>query len=654
MLGPSAPEDRFHRAVEELIGRIIRECEYAPEDYVRAVGLHGGSQGVKRLLAEPLSDASLQLWARGRADLTIEALAADNDWRTLFSEQEQSVAARRAADMSFGPAALEIAPETADALARIASPFLPADDIVWGEELQEGIDLCEKLDQVERSLQARGLSGGWDLAHYRRHLADCATCNERRHDLKQALEKFDNNTLKSIRDLLERCIKSLDCGEERARQLLSKEWKESGVDLLPSEAEEAGISDYGWHDPSRTEHQQLADWLRVLAFRAGQLFARTGAIMLSYEESHCTGDNPWLAWRLEDHDSAVARYVRALTEKEFLVALMARNIVRIGTDPWRRHLILPTDGDIAGLDGILEVQVAVNIRDWEKILSQNFVRPTVRISKLHLGSGKVELGVDSVSPPSDLDGLEWGHILHLGWCAALREASDEQPVEVQPSLLKALGELKDRVDSISAAQMPVIDLLERIVGQLTQSKRKFPAEESLREAIGSGVYSLLCPDTVANALAAEQILHDPASASPGLGVAALCMAFECELKNGFLARFCGFLAKRGLRSFPDFEKLDYGRFRPRVVVNGRPNCDLTLGGIRLGLDSPRPETIEFCITEGKDLSMLRRQIDLVREYRNPPAHGGSMSFEHARRIREKLLGIASGDGGAFGLLVPPI
>jgi hypothetical protein len=332
---------------------------------------------------------------------------------------------------------------------------------------------------------------------------------------------------------------------------------------------------------------------------------------------------------------------------------MARNIVRIGTDPWRRPLILPTDGDIAGLDGIVEVQVAVNIRDWEDILSQNFVRPTVRISKLDLGSGSVDR-VHSVSPPSDLDGLEWGQVLYLGWCAALREASNEQPVEVQPSLLKALGELKDRVDSISAAQMPVIDLLERLVGKLTQSKSKFPADESLREALGSGVYSLLCPDTVANALAAEQILHDPASANPGVGVIALCMAFECELKNGFLARFCGFLAERGLRSFPDFEKLDNGRYRPRIVVNGRPNCDLTLGGIRLGLDSPRPETIEFCTTEGKDLSMLRRQIDLVREYRNPPAHGGSMSFEHARRIREKLLGIASGDGGAFGLLVPPI
>lgn len=124
--------DCFDLAVTGNISRAVEQCGYQPETYLRMVSQYGGLQAAERLLAEPVSDDSLQLWARGRKDLTIEALAQSRKWKDLFSAGEQLVAERRCADWFTAPAADDL---VAGLLSSAGNPLLrePEDDIAWGE-----------------------------------------------------------------------------------------------------------------------------------------------------------------------------------------------------------------------------------------------------------------------------------------------------------------------------------------------------------------------------------------------------------------------------------------------------------------------------------------------------------------------------------------
>ncbi|MGC9969250.1 MAG: hypothetical protein ABSE56_01550 [Bryobacteraceae bacterium] len=124
--------DRFDLAVRENIHRAVQQCDYEPETYLLLVGRYGGLQAAKRLLADPVSDDSLQLWARGRGDLAIEALARSDQWKDLFSADEQLVVERRCAEWLSAPAASEL---VAQVLTEAVNPLLldPESDIAWGE-----------------------------------------------------------------------------------------------------------------------------------------------------------------------------------------------------------------------------------------------------------------------------------------------------------------------------------------------------------------------------------------------------------------------------------------------------------------------------------------------------------------------------------------
>ena len=103
-------EDRFTEALQKMIEQITVDCGYQPEQYIQTVTELDGVQAAKQLLAEPqLSDDSVQLWARGRPDLTIEAIVSNDDWKTLFSDEERSVAEwRRAKYQPISTAAIHL------------------------------------------------------------------------------------------------------------------------------------------------------------------------------------------------------------------------------------------------------------------------------------------------------------------------------------------------------------------------------------------------------------------------------------------------------------------------------------------------------------------------------------------------------------------
>ncbi|MEO8660884.1 MAG: hypothetical protein ABI693_20600 [Bryobacteraceae bacterium] len=652
---------RFQIAFRELAEQAVRECDYKPEEYLQGIGRLGSLNAAKHFLFEPPSDDSLQLWARGKRDLTIEALALQEEWADLFLESERAIAGRRYADWSFRMTT-DCSAESSDSESKHIQRregdtepqfFFPDDDILWGEELAAGIDVCEKLAQVNKA-QKEGYNeiGDWTSSYYRSHLADCKACAQECSYVKEALEEFDAARLKSLGELLRQCVVSLRYSLTRARDLLSAEWKAGGFEWLPSEAEAAGISDYGWKNAGRTEDQQAEDWLKALHMRAGQLAAFTGLLMARYEETHIPrfgesshfSENPWLVWRRDEASSAVKRFVRGLSEVEFLTALIAKHICELKAFDHVPPLKLPTDGDLKDVDKSLVVEKATDVETWTKLLSANFTRHRLYIHSLNFQQPD-QTKSERKSRISDFSELDWERILYLASCAATKEASGVEPSNGN---VPEFSPLTDRLDSISAARM--IGLLEHIASNV-KAKDSKAAENTLETALGSQICGFLVPEAWTNAVAAEVILHDITFPNPGVGIGTLCTAFECELKYGLLTRFCIFLRTRRINYWPD-GKMEDGNWWPLLMKGGNINDRLSMERISVAFTSRRPELEEFCISEGIDLSNLRGTIGYVKEYRNPHAHGGVLTFAQAQRIRERLLGISTGNGGVLGTLVP--
>lgn len=629
MASQSEHGDTFQTAFQELVDRAARELDYIPEEYLRTIRELGALPAAKVLLAQGPSNDSLELWVRGNRDLTIEALARSDRWRHLFSDQERMTADGRYADWSFEMAELGtlagICPES-----EVGELFLSEDDLVWGEELSEGIDICQKLAQVNTSVeQGNGLTAGWTLAYYRKHLADCPICADNCGYLKQSLEDFDRNTLSSLHDLLMQCIQALKIDRQRAKDLLSREWNA---------------------DHSTTEGQRLLHWARMLELRAGLVCASAGAQMVAYEETHDSQGHPWTEWRTSKDDIAIVRFVRELSDKEFLTALLSRNVCLIDAAPRSpTRLVLPTDGDLIAIPGTLAIEQKTKVREWEEILSQNFITRTLMLRNFCEDTGTSE--AEEVTSRSDRDGLNWGQIISLSRAAAVRESSLAKAADEIP-LSKTLSDLLDTIGSLRGGQTAIFDLLDRIAGKSRNERRRAAGNESLKIALGDRIHRLLSADALTSAISAEQLLHDQDLANPGLGIMALCIAWETELKAGLLAKFCTFLRHRNIRNFPDSGGGDKRDRRHQILIDGHQAHRLTLGDIKIAFDSTQPEILEFCKAENIDFSALRREIEVIQNHRNSFAHGKTIPFVTAHRIREQILGVVSGDGGAFKLLFP--
>ncbi len=389
------------------------------------------------------------------------------------------------------------------------------------------------------------------------------------------------------------------------------------------------------------------------------MYMPAGGAIRRYEETHLPrfrseDDNeeslrhPWCVWRLSEDRSPVAMFVQRLKDDEFLCLLTARNVIGVHGDVTTRNghwmpklpLTLPTatDRDLNDLEGVVSIEVKTERSDWQQILMDNFVR-------------------GSSGNPSDISELDWRHILYLAWCAASVEASATAPRD-DPYAVR-FQQVMDRLDSISASQIPLIDQYERlercielVVDQMKCNPPEMRAvEDSLKTELTCQVWDVLSEDAQTKALAAERTLQDPDCPDPGLGIAGFGFAFETQLKTGILDDLCEFLRRRGLRNFPDSELLKNGSRRPRILIGGRQKDRLNLGEIALALESPRTELQEFCDTRGIDLHRLRKAIEVVKPYRNRAVHGGPISLDTAHRVRAKLLGVATSDGGVFGAFV---
>ena len=91
-------ESKFEGAMHDIYRSADKECNYRPTYFLRMLNDHGGLDTAKGLLAKPeVSEGFTKLALLQRLDLSVEALALQPEWKTLFTDAERTIARRRLA-----------------------------------------------------------------------------------------------------------------------------------------------------------------------------------------------------------------------------------------------------------------------------------------------------------------------------------------------------------------------------------------------------------------------------------------------------------------------------------------------------------------------------------------------------------------------------
>lgn len=91
----------FETLLRSLADRAWTECHYRPGYFLDMLNERGGIATAHALLAGRPSDGFAKLWDLKRLDLSVEAVALQQPWRTLFSEQELRTAERRLREAGY-------------------------------------------------------------------------------------------------------------------------------------------------------------------------------------------------------------------------------------------------------------------------------------------------------------------------------------------------------------------------------------------------------------------------------------------------------------------------------------------------------------------------------------------------------------------------
>ena len=101
--------------------------------------------------------------------------------------------------------------------------------------------------------------------------------------------------------------------------------------------------------------------------------------------------------------------------------------------------------------------------------------------------------------------------------------------------------LEDKIESNSAAQVPIIDTLQDLANK---NPSRYRAEENVREALTGEVYDWLCPEARNAVVTAEYIWLDANFPDPSKIVLDLATAFEIQLRSSIFNPFRSLLASR--------------------------------------------------------------------------------------------------------------
>jgi hypothetical protein len=91
----------FETRLRSLADRAWTECHYRPGYFLDMLNERGGIATAHVLLAGRPSDGFAKLWELKRLDLSVEAVALQEPWRTLYSNQELRTAERRLREAGY-------------------------------------------------------------------------------------------------------------------------------------------------------------------------------------------------------------------------------------------------------------------------------------------------------------------------------------------------------------------------------------------------------------------------------------------------------------------------------------------------------------------------------------------------------------------------
>ncbi len=396
--------------------------------------------------------------------------------------------------------------------------------------------------------------------------------------------------------------------------------------------------------------------------------------MRDYANTHITTGNPWINWRKEARDSLVQRFVKELDHNTFVLALTAYKLDRVyESDPSERMLTLPSDpsdGDLSAIDGTLAVENTPDLVEWAELLLQGFSGQVAASSPVDDYYEDPVVWVEYLL--GELPGrIHIPNLIVLAVTAASEETKLLFPTEVERAgiskVLEQLSQLCDKVDSTNAVQVPMIDLLERLVKRRNSASWQ-EAEESLLSILGK-TYSDLCHEARGYVVASEQIYRNPEFREPGLAVFSLAKAFELETKASFLPSLVAHLKNQGIEDFPAAQDLpapstltgsagspvpgEPPRYQlPKLLNKGRENTRFQIGSLSdvLESDACQSDLEEFCLKRGFKLKLLQEVMQDVRKIGNRAKHEPGMARGRVEDIRRRWLGIDKSDGGIFAAL----
>ncbi|MGD0870234.1 MAG: hypothetical protein ABSB88_11825 [Bryobacteraceae bacterium] len=312
-----------------------------------------------------------------------------------------------------------------------------------------------------------------------------------------------------------------------------------------------------------------------------------------------------------------AQFVAKLTERQFLCIKFAHRCALT---------IRPGEGIAPGLlrdlfDNLAAVQLPHSYRHFEVAYSQ----------------------LISLSDAQFVDGQQLSLYMMVSALDEPSHSSDGR-ADVR-GVIDGFRELKDSVESNSAAQIPLIDLLQRLVERLGKPSRQ-EAEDYLRGVLG-GTFSLLCTEAQTTLIAAEQLSRYRELTDPSLVVVELRKAFELQLKACFLKPLCNFLHREKDRwNYPADAAV-----RQRLMDRGRLNDEIMLGKIAELLESPQPEVEEFAQRQHVNLRELVDTMRKVSAQGGDGAHRAAFTEDRAQRLKEQWLRGAPFGAGIFSGLV---
>lgn len=232
---------------------------------------------------------------------------------------------------------------------------------------------------------------------------------------------------------------------------------------------------------------------------------------------------------------------------------------------------IPTDGDIEDIAPYMETENAHTWPQWFEILGE---------------------------PPK---GIRYNSMLRLAEAAARRDMGGEGSVRVSPKFDRRMADLTgliDKVDSVAASQIPMIDSFERMTAAVERlgPQNRFKLEENLKRELGERIYSSLCDDAKIALLDAERRYCDRDTIDWNSVTAGFAKAFELQLKQCFLPKLADFLKNRNILRFPNGDRLPNGNEIWPIINRGKVETRSTLGAISNALSLKKPELEDFVAT----------------------------------------------------------